>query len=230
MDLSKKISAPENATCFPSVGLFMYYYDERMNYTEATSTCEGHRGYLAQIVSDTRTNFISFMIQQQIFDVNKAMIGIPQTTLNESVNVPIKIPIKHAFIGLKELRSKGNFVDSLDIPLKCFRYRAWAPRVSTDNLQIIFYYFFSSFFSIPGKNRMTVISHNQFHCQDKRTDIHLFSEETRPGCVAITASRSWKMFDCRKRAPFICELKPTKPRRINRQKFNRRCSLKRSNN
>lgn len=55
-----------------------------------------------------------------------------------------------------------------------------------------------------------------------------FSKEKRFGCIAITSSRSWKMFDCRKRMPFICELKPGGPRR--RKKFNRKCSVKRPNN
>lgn len=63
-----------------------------------------------------------------------------------------------------------------------------------------------------------------------KNTLYDFSEESRPGCVAITASRSWKMFDCRKQAPFICELKPTKPRRVHRSKFHHHCSLKRSNN
>lgn len=105
----------------------MYYYDDRMNYTEATSTCEGHRGYLALVVSDVRTNFLSFLIQQQISDINKATV-IPQSILNESVGIALKIPIRHAFIGLKEVRRKGSFIDSLDIPLQCYRYRAWAPK------------------------------------------------------------------------------------------------------
>lgn len=105
----------------------MYYYDERMNYTEAANTCEGHRGYLAQIVSDERTNFLSLQIQQQISDPTKITV-IPQGTLNESVNQALKIAIRHAFVGLKEVERKGNFVDSLNIPLQCYRYRAWAPK------------------------------------------------------------------------------------------------------
>lgn len=160
-----------------------------MNYTEATSTCAGHRGYLAHILNDARTNFLSTLIQQQILDVNKIAI-VTESTPTESADGnaidSVKVPIRHAFIGLKEFNRKGNFIDSFDIPMKCFRFRAWAPKYP--------------------------------------------SGETRLGCVAITASRSWKMFDCRKHMPFICELGPSKPKRINRRKFNRRCSLKRSNN
>lgn len=105
----------------------MYYYDERMNYTEAVNTCEGHRGYLAQIVSDDRTNFLSFLIQQHISDIIKSTV-ISQNTLNESIAVPLKVPLRHAFIGLKEVGNKGHFVDSLDIPLRCYRFRAWGPK------------------------------------------------------------------------------------------------------
>lgn len=100
-----------------------------MNYTEAASTCVGHRGYLAQVIGDERTNFLSFMIQKQVFDASKNMI-IPPTDPDETKEPPppVKIPVRHAFIGLREFRQKGNFVNSLDIPIKCYRYRAWAPR------------------------------------------------------------------------------------------------------
>lgn len=99
-----------------------------MNYTGATSTCKSHRGHLAAIVSETRTNFLSFLIQQQVFDINK-MLVISQSTLNENVGgAPLSISIKHAFVGLKEVGRKGNFIDSLGIPLQCYPYRAWAPK------------------------------------------------------------------------------------------------------
>lgn len=98
-----------------------------MNFTEAASTCADHRGHLAQIVSDERTNFLSFLVQQHISDTTKNII-IPQNTLNESLDTPLKIPIKHAFIGLREVRHKGNFINSLEIPIQCYRFRAWAPK------------------------------------------------------------------------------------------------------
>lgn len=103
-----------------------------MNYTEATNTCTGHRGFLAHVMSDERTNFLSFLIQQQIADLNKTTIITESTTdvddnSQTSSSVPIKIPIRHAFIGLSEFHWKGNFIDSFDIPIKCYRYRAWAP-------------------------------------------------------------------------------------------------------
>lgn len=117
-------SAPGNATCFPTVGLFVYYYVERMNYTNAINTCTGHRGLLANIMSDERTNFLSFQIQHRIADLSKSTIITADSNQTTPSN---KIPIRHAFIGLSEIRSKGNFVDSFDIPIKCYRYRAWAP-------------------------------------------------------------------------------------------------------
>lgn len=102
-----------------------------MNYTEATSTCTGHRGYLAQTLNDERTNFLSSLIQQQIFDINKISIvieGTPTESGNENEINSVKVPIRHAFVGLREFDRKGNFIDSFDIPMKCFRFRAWAPK------------------------------------------------------------------------------------------------------
>lgn len=105
-----------------------------MNYTEATSTCTGHRGNLAHIMSEERTNFLSFMIQQQIADLSKTRIITESSSVDGSETsaaaaaVPIKIAFRHAFIGLSEYQRKGNFIDSFDIPIKCYRYRAWAPK------------------------------------------------------------------------------------------------------
>lgn len=52
---------------------------------------------------------------------------------------------------------------------------------------------------------------------------------TKPGCIALTDDGMWKKFDCRKRIPFICELKPRGPTKTTLQ-LHRKCSLKRSNN
>lgn len=93
-----------------------------MNYSDAINTCTGHRGILANVMGDERNNFLSFQIQHRIADLSKATIIT--TDSNQTSN---KIPIRHAFIGLSESRSKGNFIDSADIPIKCYRYRAWAP-------------------------------------------------------------------------------------------------------
>lgn len=122
--------APQNATCFPTVGLFIYYYEERMNYTKATSTCTDHRGHLAQILSDERTNFLSYLIQQRTIDLGKTSVIIESTTddgSEPSLKPPPKIPIRHAFVGLSEFQRHGNFIDSFNVPLKCYRYRAWTP-------------------------------------------------------------------------------------------------------
>lgn len=97
-----------------------------MNYTEAANTCTGHRGFLANVMSDERTNFLSFQIQHQIADLVKTTFIATDSNQTSSL-APNKVPIRHAFIGLSESRTKGNFIDSYDIPIKCYRYRAWAP-------------------------------------------------------------------------------------------------------
>lgn len=102
-----------------------------MNYTEATNTCQGHRGYLAQIMSDTRTNFLSFLIEQQIIDLSKTSLITESITSDEKPIEPVRIPIRHAFIGLSEIQRKGNFVDSFNIPIQCYRFRAWHPNYPT---------------------------------------------------------------------------------------------------
>lgn len=56
-----------------------------------------------------------------------------------------------------------------------------------------------------------------------------FSKSKFLGCVAISDVSTWKMFDCRKRMPFICELKPSGPSKRTVH-LNRKCSLKRPNN
>lgn len=35
----------------------------------------------------------------------------------------------------------------------------------------------------------------------------------QPGCVAISAAATWKMFSCSKWLPYICEINPTRPKR-----------------
>lgn len=102
-----------------------------MNYTEASSTCYGHRGYLAQIMSDTRTNFLSFQIEQRIADLSKTSVMTENVSLDDKPIEPVQIPIRHAFIGLREFQRKGNFVDSFNIPIQCYLYRAWHPNYPT---------------------------------------------------------------------------------------------------
>lgn len=59
-------------------------------------------------------------------DFNKNSVIFEQNT-NES-DTRGMIPLRHAFVGLREVRIKGQFLDSNSVPIKCFRYRAWQPR------------------------------------------------------------------------------------------------------
>lgn len=125
IDVIFVVSAPQNTTCFPSTGLFMYYYDEWMNYTNAANTCADQKGHLALILSDVRTNFLSNLVQQQAVDFIKNSVTFRSS--DDALDTPIKIPIRHAYIGLNEQVRKGSFIDSLGVPIKCYRYRAWEP-------------------------------------------------------------------------------------------------------
>lgn len=125
--LNKIFSAPENITCLPSIGIFIFHYDERMNYTEASITCENHNGYLANVLSDIRTNYLSFLVAQQNNDLDKNSV-IFQENSNQSNKKNQMIPIRHAFVGLREVRIKGQFLDSNGIPIQCYRFRAWEPK------------------------------------------------------------------------------------------------------
>lgn len=82
-------------------------------------------------MSDTRSNFLSFLIQQQIAELSRTSIITESSSSDEKSVVPVRIPIRHAFIGLSELHRKGNFVDSFNIPIQCYRYRAWEPKYPT---------------------------------------------------------------------------------------------------
>lgn len=45
----------------------------------------------------------------------------------------------------------------------------------------------------------------------------------KDGCVAISTANSWKMYSCRKRLPFICELYTSKPEK--RLDLMRKCPI-----
>lgn len=111
----------------PSVGIFIFYYDELRNYTEASNTCgENHDGFLANVLSDARTNYLSFLVKQHNNDFNKNSVIYEQNTNRSDSRETV--PIRHAFVGLREVRIKGRFLDSNSVPIQCFRYRAWQPR------------------------------------------------------------------------------------------------------
>lgn len=196
-------AAPANATCSPSVGLFLYSYDRGHNYSEAESACTKHGGLLADVLSEARTNYLSTLVQQFSSNttINAVDSEIPSTPPKAPPN---NTPIRHAFVGLRETERGGQFTSSQSKPIECFRYRAWAPR-------------FPRSFSFHK------------HLRSNNLTVRIYSISKKRGCVAITDEGSWKMFDCRKRMPFICELHPSGPskKKIN---LNRKCSIKRSNN
>jgi len=98
--------AIENATCLPSIGMFILY-KERKNYSEAYSTCKSVKGQLAHIASERRTNEISKLLlhSDKLLSTSKEVL---------------------AFVGLNET-TRGRFITSNSEPLECFDYRAFAP-------------------------------------------------------------------------------------------------------
>lgn len=119
--------APANATCLPSVGMFIISYERGHNYSEAEEECAMHGAVLADVVSESRTNYLSSLVLQYSSNmtINAADFEI---TSNRSDAMPINVPIRHAFVGLKESGRSGKFISSQSKPIECFRYRAWAPR------------------------------------------------------------------------------------------------------
>lgn len=124
-----RLLAPANASCLPTIGLFMIYYDERMNYTQATITCENHNGFMANVMSGVRTNYLSSLVIEHSTDSNKN--AVVHSSSEETDSSPLKIPIFHAFIGLRELHRKGDFYDSNEVPIRCHLFRAWEPKYPT---------------------------------------------------------------------------------------------------
>lgn len=98
-----------------------------MNYTDASRTCENQNGYLALVSNDIRTNYFSLLIADRTNDINKNSVLFQQEA-NVTDLRTVVIPIHHAFVGLREVRIKGQFLDSNGVPIQCFRYRAWEPR------------------------------------------------------------------------------------------------------
>lgn len=107
--------------------MFIVYYEERMNHTDASKTCENQNGYLALVLSDIRTNSLSLLVADHTNDINKNT-AIFQHEGNTSDTRTPEIPIHHAFVGLREVRIKGQFLDSNSVPIVCFRFRAWEPK------------------------------------------------------------------------------------------------------
>ncbi|XP_063697884.1 uncharacterized protein LOC134828829 [Culicoides brevitarsis] len=54
------------------------------------------------------------------------------------------------------------------------------------------------------------------------------AKNRRPGCVGLTVDRSWKVFHCAHKMPFLCEIFTTGPNKNVR--IDRKCSITRPNN
>lgn len=124
------LSAPGNSTCLPTIAVFTYYSDERMNYTLAEETCDSQKARLADVLSGMRTNYLASLVYQHQIDVNKQSILVPTSDSNEypRSNADTKIAIRHAYVGLTEAIRSGKFYDSRKIPIECYLYRAWEPK------------------------------------------------------------------------------------------------------
>uniref|UniRef100_A0A182F5L9 Uncharacterized protein n=1 Tax=Anopheles albimanus TaxID=7167 RepID=A0A182F5L9_ANOAL len=55
------------------------------------------------------------------------------------------------------------------------------------------------------------------------------SNRSAPGCVALTEEGSWKVLNCNRHLPYVCELHTSGPA-LHEPKLRRRCSIKRPNN
>ncbi|XP_050094475.1 uncharacterized protein LOC126577103 [Anopheles aquasalis] len=55
------------------------------------------------------------------------------------------------------------------------------------------------------------------------------ANRSAPGCVALTEEGSWKVFNCNRNLPYVCELHTSGPA-LHEPKLRRRCSIKRPNN
>lgn len=104
MILSKtNFSANENATCIPTLGMFILHTIPA-NYSTAFNICLIDNGQLAHIASEKRTNELSKLLQINARKSEDVM----------------------SFIGLNESDSPGKFVTSNGEPLECYDFRAWA--------------------------------------------------------------------------------------------------------
>lgn len=96
--------ASENATCVPSVGMFMLF-KERSNYSVAFNVCSSIGGSLAHIASDVRNVKLSKLLEISTNSSSKE---------------------RTAYVGLNETQ-RDSFYTSFREPLSCFNFRAWAP-------------------------------------------------------------------------------------------------------
>lgn len=100
--------------------MFIHAYDLYRNYSEAQMMCKEYGGVLADVLSETRTNFLASLVEKYSTNTTIGANDFNGDTSN--------FRIRHAFIGLTEIDRNGKFVSSQSKPIECFRYRAWSPR------------------------------------------------------------------------------------------------------
>ncbi|XP_060844821.1 uncharacterized protein LOC132924486 [Rhopalosiphum padi] len=93
----------ENYTCAPGLGVFELVTNH-LNFSNAMVACEDVGGHLANVVSDSRTSFLSALVSSDL--------------KNKTINN------RKAFIGLF---FENDFVTITGEPLSCLPFRAWAP-------------------------------------------------------------------------------------------------------
>lgn len=200
-------SAPTNITCLPGIGVFVHS-NKYSNFSDAVTSCQWLGGSLAHIISEHRTNALSDMVLMESYNTRNSNLieGFPTSEENGTSPEPY-VRLRHAWVGLHEVKYSDRFLTTTELePIECFLYRAWH----------------------PGHPRWTWISLNIFFIRSNYQQNIYFSFVGGIGCVGITDERSWKLFDCRKVMPFICELYTSGPN--NKVSLKGVCSAKRSNN
>lgn len=121
--------APDNITCIPSIGIFLYS-EEHLNFTDALEMCKTMGGSLAHVLSDRRTNALSLIIHEKSSHVfNSNLInGSPTVAPPNGTTVLPPLRLRHAWVGLHEEKLIGEFFTTTEEePIECFLYRAWHP-------------------------------------------------------------------------------------------------------
>lgn len=95
--------ATKNATCIKLIGVFTVL-ETKQTYLNSIKNCQNIGGDLADATTEIRTNRLSNIV-------------------NNSLDVWYKV----AYIGLDDHDSKNEFVTVAGKPLRCIKYRAWAP-------------------------------------------------------------------------------------------------------
>uniref|UniRef100_A0A8D8QDW3 Collectin-11 n=2 Tax=Cacopsylla melanoneura TaxID=428564 RepID=A0A8D8QDW3_9HEMI len=93
-----------NVTCVPKVGMFKLH-KEKMNFTAAQEICIEEGGYLANVLSEQKTNALSSLIASMYSGRGKHLV----------------------YVGLHDSDMEGQYINMKDEPMDCFTWRAWAP-------------------------------------------------------------------------------------------------------